>query len=210
MKKLIIILLVAISISAKAQQYEKAMGSNIAKLYTLTTSTELQDLGNTFERIANAESDKWLPAYYAAYCHVRSTFFEQSDNDAKQQQLDKAQGILDNLLEKYNNESELYCLQALAYQLRITDMNTGAEYSPKASKAIAIAQKINPNNPRAWYLQGSNLYHTPESFGGGADKAKPLIEKAAALFEEESTQSTLMPTWGAIHNKKLLEQCNKK
>ena len=208
MKTIITLLFVAIASTAFSSKYEEIMKTNIDKLYELNSSVELQALANQFERISNAEPDKWLPDYYAAYCYIRSTFFDEMDADAKHVQLDKAQQIVDKLLKSNDNESEVYTLQALLFQLRITDMTKGAKYSKKAADAIAAAEKLNPENPRVYYLRGSNTFHTPKFFGGGAEKAKPDLEKAAKMFETQKPNDPLMPTWGAYHNQQLLGQCS--
>ena len=87
-------------------------------------------------------------------------------------------------------------------------MASGANYSRKAAAAISIAEKLNPENPRVYYLRGSNLYHTPKFFGGGAENARPELEKAAALFESQKSSDPLKPAWGPHHNKQLLDLCN--
>lgn len=207
MKTIITILLVAISTTVFSSKYEEAMLTNIEKMYQLTSSTELQALANQFERIANAEQEKWLPAYYSAYCFVRSTFFDQMEAKEKHVQLDKAQSIIDQLQKKTVKESEVYALQALVYQLRITDMSKGAKYSKKAAEAIGVAENLNANNPRVYYLRGSNTFHTPKFFGGGTEKAKPDLEKAAKMFETNKPEDELMPNWGSHHNKQLLSKC---
>ena len=207
MKTILTILFVAISSLVFSSKYEETMKANIDKMYKLTSSVELQALANQFERIGNAEKDQWLPAYYSAYCFVRSTFFDNPGADIIHKQLDKAQSIIDQLQKKNENESEIYALQALVYQLRITDMSKGAKFSKKASEAIAVAEKLNPENPRIYYLRGSNTFHTPKFFGGGADKARPDLEKAARMFEANNTENPLMPGWGGYHNNQLLSQC---
>lgn len=207
MKTIITILLVAISIPVFSSKYEETMKTNIDKLYQLHTSAELQALANQFERIGNAEQDKWLPNYYAAYCFIRSTFFDEMEDDAKHAQLDKAQALVDQLMKTNDNESEIYALQALLYQIRITDISKGAKYSMKAADAIKQAERLNPENPRVYYLRGSNTFHTPKFFGGGAEKAKPDLAKAAEMFESAKQTNPLMPTWGNIHNEQLLSQC---
>lgn len=207
MKTIITILLVAFSTSVFSSNYEETMKTNIDKLYTLTSALELQTMANQFERIANAEQNQWLPAYYSAYCFVRSTFYDNMETNNKHKQLDKAQSIIDQLQKKKENESEIYALQALLYQLRITDMSKGAIYSRKAAEAIGMAEKLNPKNPRVYYLRGSNTFHTPKFFGGGADKAKADLEKAAQMFQSQKQKNALMPSWGNYHNKQLLSQC---
>jgi len=208
MKTIITLLLVAITSTVFSSKYEEVMKTNIEKMYRLTSASELQALGNQFERIGNAETDKWLPDYYAAYCFVRSTFFGEMEKDAKNEQLDKAQELIDGLMKTKSDESELYALQALLYQLRITDMASGAKYSVKAGEAISMAEKLNPENPRVYYLRGSNTFHTPKFIGGGPEKAKPDLAKAAQMFQEQKPTDPLMPTWGADHNGQLLEQCD--
>lgn len=207
MKTIITVLLMAIAGTAFSSKYEEAMKTNIDKMNRLSSSVELQNLAAQFERIGNAEPDKWLPDYYAAYCYVFSTVFNNMDKDAKTVQLDKAQTLIDELMKKYSKESEIHALQAFLYQLRITDMISGAKYSGKAAEEIAIAEKLNPENPRVFYLRGSNTFHSPKFIGGGPDKAKPDLEKAAALFTSQKPTDQLMPTWGAYHNKQLLDQC---
>lgn len=207
MKTIITVLLMAIAGTAFSSKYEEAMKTNIDKMNRLSSSVELQNLAAQFERIGNAEPDKWLPDYYTAYCYVFSTVFDNMDKDAKTVQLDKAQTLIDELMKKYSKESEIHALQAFLYQLRITDMISGAKYSGKAAEEIAIAEKLNPENPRVFYLRGSNTFHSPKFIGGGPDKAKPDLEKAAALFTSQKPTDQLMPTWGAYHNKQLLDQC---
>lgn len=206
-KTICTILLVAIASVAFSSKYEETMKTNVKKMYTLTSSTELQNLANQFERIGQAEKDQWLPAYYSAYCFVRSTFFDEMESNEIHNQLDRAQHILDNLKKKFEKESEIFALQAFVYQLRITDMSKGAKYSRKAAEAINTAERLNPKNPRVYYLRGSNTFHTPKFFGGGAEKAKPDLEKAARLFETQKPQNGIVPNWGSQHNKQLLSKC---
>ncbi|MCF6332502.1 MAG: hypothetical protein L3J11_04380 [Draconibacterium sp.] len=209
MKKIIAltILFAAFTSTVFSSNYEEVMKTNIDKMLSLTSSTELIALANQFERIANTEKTEWLPGYYSAYCFVRSTFFDEMKNDEKHQQLDKAQKIIDQLVKSNKKESEVFALQALVYQLRITDMSKGYKYSKLATEAIGVAKKLNPENPRVYYLRGSNTFHTPKMFGGGAEKAKPDLEKASKMFETYKAENELLPSWGSLHNNQLLSKC---
>jgi hypothetical protein len=119
-----------------------------------------------------------------------------------------AQKHLDMLEKQGIKESEIQALQAFVYQLRITDMAKGMKYSMLAGEQLDEAEKLNPNNPRIYYLRGMNIFHTPKSFGGGANNAKPLFEKAAALFKSQKPATALEPNWGEWHNNKMLAECN--
>lgn len=201
------VLLFAIASAAFPSNYEETMKAKIQKMYEVKNAGELSNLANQFQRIANAEPEKWLPNYYAAYSLVRSTFFDDMKNDNIHQQLDLAQTEIDKAKKKAPKESEIYALQAFVYQLRITDMSKGYKYSKLAGEAIGTAERLNPENPRVYYLRGSNTFHTPKMFGGGAANAKPDLEKAAGMFEAQKPESEIAPSWGAEHNKQLLQQC---
>ena len=123
------------------------------------------------------------------------------------QQLDNAQNQIDKLLKNHDRESEIYALQAFIYQIRITDMSKGYKYSKLSNEALGLAEKLNPENPRVYYLRGTNTFHTPKMFGGGKENARPDLEKAARLFNTQSKENDLEPSWGAAHNQELLKLC---
>lgn len=202
------VLMTAFSAAVFSANYEEAMKANIQKLNTEFTTAGLTNLAGQFERIANAESGKWHPRYYTAYCYVWATAVNEISADDKHKLLDMAQVQMDALLKTYKTESEIFALQAFIYQMRITDMSKGFKYSSLASEALEEAEKINPNNPRVYYLRGNNIFHTPKAFGGGKEKAKPIFQKAVVLFESEKPANPIEPAWGSEHNKKMLALCD--
>jgi hypothetical protein len=204
------ILMTAFSATVFSANYEETMKVNIQKLNTEFTISGLTSLANQFERIANAETGKWHPGYYTAYCYVWATAVGKMPAEDKHKLLDLAQSQMDILQKTFKKESEIFALQAFVYQMRITDMSKGFKYSSLASEALEEAEKLNPNNPRVYYLRGNNKFHTPKAFGGGKEKAKPMFEKAAALFESQKPANAIEPAWGSEHNKQMLAQCNSK
>jgi hypothetical protein len=204
------ILMTAFSSTVFSANYEETMKVNIQKLNTEFTISGLTSLANQFERIANAETGKWHPGYYTAYCYVWATAVGKMPAEDKHKLLDLAQSQMDILQKTFKKESEIFALQAFVYQMRITDMSKGFKYSSLASEALEQAEKLNPNNPRVYYLRGNNKFHTPKAFGGGKEKAKPMFEKAAALFESQKPANAIEPAWGSEHNKQMLAECNSK
>lgn len=191
-----------------ASDYEKIMGENLQKMYTAQSIEQLTDVANQFERIAAKESGQWLPAYYQAYSYVWMLQINNSlPNNEKSKILDKAQVVLDGLKKRFDKESEVFALQGLVYQMRISDEGSAYELSMKADEAFSIAVKLNPDNPRALYLKGCNVFYTPELFGGGPAKAKPILEKAQNLFAANKAENSLLPAWGKEHCAYMLEQC---
>lgn len=204
----IAVLTLFVSVNTFAASYEEAMAANLQKISNAKTVAEFTALANQFERIANAEPGKWHPRYYAAFCHVNAVTNIKMETDEKHTLLDLAQAQLDLLLKTFSDESEIFALQSFVYQLRITDISKGFKYTSMSFDALEQAEKLNSNNPRIYYLRGTNTFHMPKAFGGGKEKAKPLFEKAAGLFESQKLENTFEPAWGSDHNKQMLALCD--
>ncbi len=84
MKKIIAVLIITVSslsLFAQSEKYIGAMKSNIAAFDTSGGNADLLPaLSNTFERIAVAEKNQWLPYYYAAFAQVTFGFLNQGAN----------------------------------------------------------------------------------------------------------------------------------
>jgi len=210
MKNIVTISVILISsvFHGYAGNYEETMKMNIRKLYQTQNPEELVEMGNTFDRIGRKESNQWLPFYYASYANVSILFFSPDlSADEKNRYLDQAQEELDAAFKIKSKESESYVLQALIDQMRITAQGDARQYSGLAGEALAKAELLDPQNPRVYYVKATNLFYRPKEFGGGAEVAKPLFEKAAALFEKSKEKETLLPAWGRQPNQMMLEKC---
>jgi len=208
MKKTItIILILLISVSAFSQNnqdYMMVMVKQKKSFRMARTIEDFQGLADNFERVANANTDQWHPLYYGAFCYINMSFIEKV-GEKKDGHLDKAQELVNKAIEIYPEESELFVLQGLLYQgrLQIDPATRGREYSTKATNAFNKAKEFNLDNPRAYYLLGMNILHTPKSMGGGAATACPIIEKAKEKFKEDVPDHVLSPTWGGEENQEL-------
>lgn len=213
MKQIILtaIILCSVLINAFSASYEETMGQEIQKMYQSQKAEELTEIANQFERIGQKETDKWLPGYYAAYSYISILFFNsQISNEEKLGYLNKAQKNIDDILKIDANESEIYTLQALLYQLSMLNPEDGYKYSTLSNEALGKAEKMNAGNPRVYYLKALNLFYTPEEYGGGVSIAKPIFEKADGLFQKETGHQSLLPSWGKEHNTMMLQQCDEK
>lgn len=211
MKNIVILTtLLAISSSLFAQEMDDYMFIMVKQKKAFKMARNEQDflnLANSFERIANAESDKWHPLYYAGFSYINMSFINQ-DNAQKDAYLDKAQTYIDKAFEIYPDESELYVIQALIYQgrIQIDPVQRGMVYASKATESLTQALEYNPDNPRAYYLLGLNVLHTPEAFGGGATNACVNFKKAMDLFGTYIPEHVLSPSWGGERNQQLFSQ----
>ncbi|WP_066633254.1 hypothetical protein [Labilibacter marinus] len=192
--------------SVSASNYHDVMKQNIEKMYKVKTVEELASISGTFYRVSEKEKAEWLPLYYASYSLVRVAFFTK-DANVIHQYLDTAQGYLDQLKKQQPKESEVFALQGLLYSMRITSMSKGMKYSMLSNEELDKAQVLNDKNPRIYYCRGNNVFHTPSMFGGGKSKAKPIYEKAASLFKEDTSKIDFWPTWDSQHNNEMLKQC---
>jgi hypothetical protein len=190
---------------AQSDKYAAVMQKNISSLDAAKTVSDLQDVAASFERVGDAEKTQWLPYYYAALAQTWIGWRpEVKDKDVNAEKikvfLAKAEAIEKN--------AELYAVENMvATQQMMVDPQTRWQTNGmEASAALQAGLKLDPNNPRLYYLQGESLFGTPAQFGGGKDKAKPVFEKAIALFKAAQPKS-LYPTWGQKQAEDKLAQC---
>ena len=78
---------------------------------------------------------------------------------------------------------------------------------PQSAALTEKAIALNPENPRAHLMKGQQLFYTPEAFGGGKAKAKPVLMVAAEKFDNFKAVG-LAPNWGKGRCQGLLKQVN--
>ena len=201
------VLLGALSVHGQENRYTTAMLTAIEKMEQAYYPADLTESANQFERIATAEKSRWMPYYYASYCLI-SMSFDEKDGNKKDQILDRAQELLDKAMELEAEQSELYTLQAFLYPSRIMvdPMGRGMELIGKMLASLETAKELNPDNPRAYFLEGVNKLNLPPSLGGGADVAKPILEEALIKFEAFANEDPLWPGWGEEATRAELEK----
>ncbi len=188
-------------------KYEKAVKTNLEKMDQCRTAEDWIKVANNFERIAQAENDKWLPFYYSSFSYVIAAFTDtsKSQTDTYLDKADELAGIADSLDQ---NNSEIYTLKGMTAQARmqVDPMNRWQKYGAEADKNFKQAIAIDSLNPRPEYLIGVGIFHTPEQFGGGPVNAKPILEKSMAKYEKFTPANDLMPNWGKEAVEQILKQ----
>lgn len=186
--------------------WEAPLKAQLDNLAALTQNDQLAGLSPAFERIAVANKKAWLPNYYAAHINLLQHWAAKGEGCSPC--LEKVDNFLSLAEEVEPKNSEVLTLRASYYQAMLNMYPMRAPfYGPKAGNLLEAAMKADPNNPRAASLMGQNLYYTPSMFGGGADKAKPYLERSVKLFEAEaavSSRNPLLPHWGAARAKAML------
>ncbi len=210
MKKLVVLLtlfVASLNLSAQNKNYISVMEKNVAVLDSTRDVSQLQSLANTFERIASAEKNEWLPNYYAAYCYVNMTY--KTKGDMVDTYCDKAELFIKKADSINQNNSEIYSLKAQIASARISvnPMTRGQKYGAIAGELREKAKSLDATNPRPYFLDGMAYFHTPAMFGGGKDKAKPAYEKALKLYETFKPASSIAPNWGKHTTEYYLKKC---
>jgi len=212
MKKLIVIFFLSFLLSDEyPEKYYTLMNEALIIFNSAENQEEYLEASNYFYRISNAVKTDWISSYYYALCNTRISMF-QEDSDIKEIYLDKAFEIIkpfNNITESNDSlaVSEIQALEAMIYvaKIFINPMINGMKYGPLAGKSIEKSMKFYKKNPRPYFLDGQSKYYTPTAFGGGIDKALPLLETSLKYYEEFQAEK-YWPNWGMEDCRELYEK----
>lgn len=188
-------------------KYEKAIKKNLERMDTCRNSADYLNVANAFERIALAENNKWLPYYYASLNYVLASYSDSSSSQ-KDLYLDKADRFINAADSLVPNNSEIYTLKGMIAQARmqVDPMSRWQKYGGEAQFNFQKAMEADSLNPRPEYLIGVGVFYTPKQFGGGPDKAKPILENSLRKYGLFVPENDLMPRWGKQMVEQLLKQ----
>jgi hypothetical protein len=197
-------------IVAQSEKYVNAMKKNVAEVETAMEKGTLPDLAASFERIADAEKNQWLPYYYAAYCNVMLAFTEQ-DKSKTDGIADKAEQLVTKAEDLAGGENSETCViksMIATAHMMVDPQSRYMQYGQASAMQLIKSKSLDPTNPRPVYLEAQTKFHTPEQFGGGKAQAKPLFAKALEMYDKFKPASELHPTWGKGATAYFLAQCN--
>ena len=206
-------ILIAMSVLAFAgnDPYTKAMQEGLTLLQKAQGPQDFLEAANKFERISEAEKDKWHPSYYASYAMTIVAAMEQQPVK-KDEYLDMAQSFIEKSASTEPNESEVLALQGFIYMLRIgVDPATrGQQYSGMSAASLQKAKAIDPENPRVLYMLAQLSFGTAQFFGQDGSEACKMNEIALKKFEEAErteSQDPFAPGWGKNMAQGFSAQC---
>ena len=206
-KIITLFMLMYVGLSAQNEKFTKVMLTNLEKAKTAKEVAEFQDLANSFERIAMAEKSEWTAWYYASYYNFLAGVTE-TENDKKMQFIEKARKMIDEGLKVKKDETELMVIKVLSYYIEMSiDQMKAMELMPLASGLLEQAKAINPENPRIYLTQAQAVFNTPPAFGGGKEKALPIILLAKEKFDAFIPENQLVPNWGKENCEEILTGC---
>jgi len=207
MKQLIIITTLLISgILIGQTNYEKGM----QKAFELWGSNQPTEATNLFERIAKAETDNWLPAYYAAQINVINSFGERNE-DKLSAKLKRAQDLINDATAISKENPEIMVLQALLHTAWVAfdGATYGMTLSGKVVELYTKAKIVAPGNPRVVYCKAEWDMGGAKYFGQDTAPFCKDIERAIELFANFKPETPFHPNWGNDRAEQILESCGK-
>lgn len=205
MKQLFIISALLVSFIASAQgNYEKGM----QKAFELWSNNKSTEAANLFERIAKAEPDNWLPAYWAAQINIVKSFGEK-DQDKLSAQLSKAQELIDSATSISNDNPEIMVMQALLHTAWVAydGATYGMTLSGKVVEIYTKASQIAPNNPRVILNKAEWDMGAARFFGQDMAPFCKDVKRSIELFESYKPESEFHPNWGLERAKEIVSSC---
>ena len=207
MKNLFIffVLLMQLPVQAQVANQTKALEAAVIQFNQTTKSQAYQELYLQFEQLYAVNKTNWLIPYYAGMTRSLMCLLKMGDRDALANDallwVGRAKSIVKN--------DEIYCAESLAYtaKMSVNPALRWLAYEGKIKKALILAKKLNPNNPRAYILEANIQQKLPFIFGGGCKSVKPLIQKAELCFTTQTKENVIEPSWGLQSLVQLKKAC---
>ncbi|QIE58136.1 hypothetical protein G5B37_00705 [Rasiella rasia] len=206
MKYILTLVIAFVALGATAQtKYETGM----RKAFELWKADKSDEAANLFERIAQAETDNWLPPFYVSQINVFQSFSEK-DKEQLIPRLKKAQDFLNDAKAISKNNPEIMVLEAqlLTAWVVFDGQKYGMKYSGKIMELYNKAAEIAPENPRValgkaeWEIGGAKW------FGQPTEPYCKDLKRAATLFANFTPEGEFYPQGGESRVAQVLKENN--
>lgn len=205
MKKLfLVLLLLTISFNVlKADDFTDAMQKAKKNLQSAMSNFDekaLIKVRGEFERILQLKKHDWLVNYFIAvvdYSLAYTAMGEKPDNVKLKKYTESGLSNLEKSILVRDDFSDSYVLKyALNFNRWIYEQDKMADIISQSTEAKEKAEKLDPENPRFYLMDGLSLFYMPEAFGGGAKKSTPVFEKCLELYAKRVEKEIYYPDWG--------------
>jgi tetratricopeptide (TPR) repeat protein len=135
--------------------------------------------------------------YYLGLTNLRLILLARTQGmDPEREWID---GCIDSakLSLEQRTSSETFALLGACYGMKSVAQPLGAPlWTPRSGSNFKKALDLDPENPRAWYLQALVEFHTPGLLGGSIEQSETMLLKALSLYENDQAGDSLAPDWG--------------
>jgi len=177
-KTLGLFLFVVFPISLKAQTLEESLNKTLVKMDSVQNLSDMMRVSAQFDMVAAKWENEWSSNYYAAYAKIIASFIVQ-DNNKKDLFLDEADKYLVKIKTIDSQNDETWILAALITNARIAvdGQNRGMQYGGIFNQYIAKAEKINPENPRIYYLKVLRFFISLKCTEEAKKRPDPILRR---------------------------------
>lgn len=192
MKKVLLLIFSCCSLMSFGQTaYEKGMQKAMQEWQGGNSQGALAIL----ERIADANPENWIPAYYQVFIAITQGF-QDPQNEAVEQSVSNNRFVIEQWLAR--GGEEWYVLQGMNETLDLmTDpMNKGMKQSGVIIKAYEKALELNPANPRALFSLASFYLNSSKFMKVDTTYCSNLLDKAIEQFDQQNSEVPFYPKWG--------------
>ena len=204
MKRTLTLLILLITAVGFAQsKYQQGM----TKAFELWKSDKPWDAANLFERIAQVETENWLPPFYVAQINVFSSYNEK-DKEKMVAQMNKARDFLNDAKALTENNAEILVLEAqlLTAWVVYDGQQYGMKYSQKIAELYQQAFDLDANNPRVVLGKAQWDIGTAKWFKQPTDVYCDDIKRAIELFASEEPKDEFHPQGGGEYAETVLKE----
>ena len=205
---LIIIMFVTSQVDAQTET-ESKYATGMEKAFALWQENKTEAAVNLFERIASAETENWLPSYYAAQVLILDGFTKLKDAEKLDAQLLRAQDFINDATTNAKDNPEILVMQALLYTVYVA--SDGAKYgmtmAPKVDQIYMKAYQLDPTNPRVILNKAEWNIGSAKYFGQDTKPFCKEFDKALELFANFKPESAFHPNWGKERAEEMIESC---
>lgn len=201
-------LMISVAFSGLAQTpYQKGM----SKALSSWQAGQPTEASNLFERIAGAEQDNWIPAYYVALINVIESY-QVMEIDKRTAMLNKAQDYLNQAKAISKDNPELMVVEAQWYTswIAFDGEKYGMQYAPKVAAIYQKALEIAPENPRVAFGKVEWDMGSARFFGQPLDPYCEDLQKAILLYDSFETDTEFYPMHGKDYSLGVIQQTCKK
>ena len=190
------LLLSIVTTYGQSDKFTQFMLGNLEKAKSAKTLNDYQELTNSFARIAEVEKNEWTPLYYTAFYNLVINF-QDTVRERKEKYIALAQRQIESGLKIKPDETEFFVLKIMSYYGEMSiDPMKAMTLMGEVNSLISEAKTLNPSNPRIYLEEAEAIYNMPTQYGGGKEKALPILLLAKEKFDNFTSANPIAPSWG--------------
>ena len=158
-----------------------------------------------FKEVMKNNNENWLPKYYVAFTQTLQSF-ENSDFKTRQDLIDDARVLINQLENSYPNNPEILNLKALnlTSEIALNPMANGMALMDEINSIYSKSIVLNPTNPRSILGKAEFNINASKFIGGDITNDCKAVKNALALFGTEKP-AKFEPNWGKDRAENLLK-----